>query len=602
MPSVKTTDGHICAACYKPATLRCARCKAVWYCSKECQTRDWKLGHRALCRTADATATAAAAPPPQPLPAMDIAAPPEPRAWLVDAHAVQALAAEPLAVPPLRCGLRNIDGWSCFMNSVLQALLAAAPFRTLLLSRAHSAAGGCAAPCALCWLERFATAHAEACMGASAGGAGAAGGAALEPVELAAMLTALDAALVPGAQHDAHEFFVALMRRCAHACARGCADGAVVHTNAVAQLFGGWLCRAVACPACAHASTTRERFLSLSVDVTPATATLSDALRSLCKPEALDGDNLYRCGRCGAAVRATTQMLVGTAPPVLVVHLKRFQPGVRGKIAAHVAFPDRLTLRAFMPRATAATAPTYRLCAVVVHRDLAGFVLFGHYVAYVRASDGTWHLADDARVTPVPASQVLAAQAYILVYQQVPARTRPVTTANVTAVRDALLAASHPELCRAPASTATHSTDSTDSTTTEDGTEAPCAPQLCPTGCGFYGSAATRGYCSVCFRRTFPAEAKRLEDEKRRRDEQERAERLQRQQEQQEKERREKEKAAPTPGVATKAPTAPAPAQAPAAQPQVRRQTPKTGGKVPRNAPCPCGSGLRYKECHGKLN
>jgi preprotein translocase subunit SecA len=28
---------------------------------------------------------------------------------------------------------------------------------------------------------------------------------------------------------------------------------------------------------------------------------------------------------------------------------------------------------------------------------------------------------------------------------------------------------------------------------------------------------------------------------------------------------------------------------------------PSTWGKVPRNAPCPCGSGKKYKQCHGKL-
>ncbi|MCZ6744412.1 MAG: SEC-C metal-binding domain-containing protein, partial [Alphaproteobacteria bacterium] len=28
---------------------------------------------------------------------------------------------------------------------------------------------------------------------------------------------------------------------------------------------------------------------------------------------------------------------------------------------------------------------------------------------------------------------------------------------------------------------------------------------------------------------------------------------------------------------------------------------PATWGKVPRNAPCPCGSGKKYKHCHGKL-
>jgi preprotein translocase subunit SecA len=24
-------------------------------------------------------------------------------------------------------------------------------------------------------------------------------------------------------------------------------------------------------------------------------------------------------------------------------------------------------------------------------------------------------------------------------------------------------------------------------------------------------------------------------------------------------------------------------------------------GKVPRNAPCPCGSGKKFKQCHGQI-
>jgi preprotein translocase subunit SecA len=28
---------------------------------------------------------------------------------------------------------------------------------------------------------------------------------------------------------------------------------------------------------------------------------------------------------------------------------------------------------------------------------------------------------------------------------------------------------------------------------------------------------------------------------------------------------------------------------------------PTTWGKVPRNAPCPCGSGKKFKQCHGRL-
>jgi preprotein translocase subunit SecA len=28
----------------------------------------------------------------------------------------------------------------------------------------------------------------------------------------------------------------------------------------------------------------------------------------------------------------------------------------------------------------------------------------------------------------------------------------------------------------------------------------------------------------------------------------------------------------------------------------------RTGQKVGRNDPCPCGSGKKYKQCHGKLS
>ena len=30
-------------------------------------------------------------------------------------------------------------------------------------------------------------------------------------------------------------------------------------------------------------------------------------------------------------------------------------------------------------------------------------------------------------------------------------------------------------------------------------------------------------------------------------------------------------------------------------------EDPTTWGRVGRNEPCPCGSGLKYKHCHGKI-
>ena len=50
-PMKKMTPGEweaLCDGCGKLATQRCSRCKNVWYCSRECQLKQWK-GHKALC-------------------------------------------------------------------------------------------------------------------------------------------------------------------------------------------------------------------------------------------------------------------------------------------------------------------------------------------------------------------------------------------------------------------------------------------------------------------------------------------------------------------------------------------------------------------------
>jgi len=46
-PGAATT--RQCRGCLKPSVNRCAKCKQVHYCSKECQTTDWKE-HRPICR------------------------------------------------------------------------------------------------------------------------------------------------------------------------------------------------------------------------------------------------------------------------------------------------------------------------------------------------------------------------------------------------------------------------------------------------------------------------------------------------------------------------------------------------------------------------
>ncbi|NIP74828.1 MAG: hypothetical protein GTN90_02025, partial [Xanthomonadales bacterium] len=45
-----------------------------------------------------------------------------------------------------------------------------------------------------------------------------------------------------------------------------------------------------------------------------------------------------------------------------------------------------------------------------------------------------------------------------------------------------------------------------------------------------------------------------------------------------------------------------APAQRPADEEAAHTPYVREGRKVGRNEPCPCGSGKKYKQCHGQLS
>ncbi|KIO16686.1 hypothetical protein M407DRAFT_33662, partial [Tulasnella calospora MUT 4182] len=51
----KLAKNNVCAVCTNEAKQRCSQCLSVYYCSRECQTNDWKE-HKRSCRTLDGAA------------------------------------------------------------------------------------------------------------------------------------------------------------------------------------------------------------------------------------------------------------------------------------------------------------------------------------------------------------------------------------------------------------------------------------------------------------------------------------------------------------------------------------------------------------------
>ncbi|PHH74312.1 hypothetical protein CDD82_4980 [Ophiocordyceps australis] len=178
----------------------------------------------------------------------------------------------------------------------------------------------------------------------------------------------------------------------------------------VSKIFGGLLRSEFRVPGMRD-SITLEPYQPLQLDIQPPEVrNVVDALRVLTRPEHLQGD--FNSPR-GKNVMATKQVYIDTLPPVLILHLKRFQFEAEGgirKIWKKVGYPLDLEIPmdvlSRQQRHTMGTiVPKYRLISVVYHhgKNASG----GHYTVDVRRQDGVeWIRMDDTVIRRVRTEEV----------------------------------------------------------------------------------------------------------------------------------------------------------------------------------------------------
>eukprot|EP00602_Paraphysomonas_sp_CaronLab_P010687 CAMPEP_0185038222 /NCGR_PEP_ID=MMETSP1103-20130426/33611_1 /TAXON_ID=36769 /ORGANISM="Paraphysomonas bandaiensis, Strain Caron Lab Isolate" /LENGTH=794 /DNA_ID=CAMNT_0027576553 /DNA_START=86 /DNA_END=2470 /DNA_ORIENTATION=+ len=236
----------------------------------------------------------------------------------------------------------------------------------------------------------------------------------------------------PHRQEDSHEYLRELLNCMHEESLKGhhvkSSDGALAETTVISRVFGGYLCNVLKCCKCKYASRTFNHFQDLSLDVTQGIRSIQDAIASFTKPEKLGNGNEWNCDGCKRKVHAVKQMTISTPPAVLVLHLKRFSFGnMFDKIKKHIAFPPVLDVpTAPADSRTGANTERYDLCGMVVHHGHS--VHSGHYVAFVKASNGQWYEMDDSTVSQTSIKTVLKQQAYILFYvKSAPPLSKPPT-------------------------------------------------------------------------------------------------------------------------------------------------------------------------------
>ncbi|MBA0549815.1 hypothetical protein Golob_020824, partial [Gossypium lobatum] len=210
----------------------------------------------------------------------------------------------------------------------------------------------------------------------------------LSPSRILSHIRTINCQLGDGSQEDAHEFLRLLVASMQSICLERLGgeqkvDPRLQETTFIQHTFGGRLWSKVKCLRCSHESERYENIMDLTLEIYGWVESLEDALTQFTTPEDLDGENMYRCGRCAGYARARKQLRIHEAPNILTIVLKRFQEGKYGKINKCITFPDMLDMVPFMT-GTGDIPPLYMLYAVVVHLDTLNASFSGHYVSYVK--------------------------------------------------------------------------------------------------------------------------------------------------------------------------------------------------------------------------
>lgn len=143
-----------------------------------------------------------------------------------------------------------------------------------------------------------------------------------------------------------------------------------------------------------------------------------DCIEKYCQKEQLEETEMWYCNRCKDHVRAWKQFHIYRAPPILIVHLKRFHYSAsthrRNKITSLIEFPlQGLDLTHLVSHFADGQEPIYDCYAVSNHYGSLGG---GHYTAYTLGEDGSWLHYDDSVVSE--ATKVITPAAYVLYYRR----------------------------------------------------------------------------------------------------------------------------------------------------------------------------------------
>jgi ubiquitin C-terminal hydrolase len=228
-------------------------------------------------------------------------------------------------------------------------------------------------------------------------------------------------------QMDANEFFNMLFDRLENLL-KGTPQEKVLK-----EVFGGTLCNQIIPRECPHKNEREEPFYTISVEIKNKKDIL-ESLKLFVEGELLTGDNKYYCETCKQHVETLKRCCISQLPPVLIIHLKRFEFDYdrmrHEKLNSFCSFPMTLNMQPYTKeglelsdtvedsRASFSTQSSlphstsyyeYELVGVVVHQ---GSVDCGHYYSFIKeriplqGTEPRWFEFNDTTISPFDPNKI----------------------------------------------------------------------------------------------------------------------------------------------------------------------------------------------------